>query len=104
MTKTTITPDKDNLRNEISRRVTLINKREERDNLPSEKMTKVPKNKNWGKPKLVEWLRNNPLLGVEKAWVVRKIVSLAKLLEEEGAKKEPEKEKKVSWFKKIFGD
>ena len=33
--KTTITPDKENLRNEISRRVALINKREGRDNLPS---------------------------------------------------------------------
>ena len=87
MTNTIITLGNDYLLNEITWCVALINKREERDNLPSEKMTKVPKYKNWGKPKLVEWLRNNPLLGVEKAWVIRKIVSLAKLLEEEGAKK-----------------
>ena len=53
-------------------------------------MTKLPRSKNWSKPKLVTWLRKHPLVGSEKAFVVGKVFDFANLVEEEAGKKEKE--------------
>ena len=68
ITKTAITPGKDYLRKELDHCVVLINKKEQRENILQKKMTKLPRSNNWGKPKLVEWLRSHSLTSTEKAW------------------------------------
>lgn len=90
ITKTKVTPSSDYFRKEIVRRVVLINDREEKEGVPSKKLTKLPRSKNWSKPKLVTWLREHPLVGSEKAFVVGKVFDFANLVEEEAEKKEKE--------------
>ena len=67
ITKTAITSGINYIRNEIVRRVALINEEEERDGVASNKGPKLPRSKNWTKTKLTKWLCDHFLLGSEKA-------------------------------------
>ena len=49
-------------------------------------MTKVPRSNNWGKPKLYNWLQEHPLVGMEKEWVVKKVLFFMNHVAEEGEK------------------
>ena len=73
ITKSSITPGKGYLQKEILRRIFIINKREERDKILYSNRTKYPRLKNWGKPKMQEWLKAHPLTGTKKAWVASRV-------------------------------